>query len=181
MRQRPTNARGEPCKISKHHLVEAGTEIHTKILSQQLWAVLYNFFVLALICRTDKARFVLSAEVVTRIVGAATWLPLEGLPNGVVGVLNLAGANLPVVDPRQRLGQAQTALGLEHHLIEIHHPRRYLLWVDAVESSLELNSDQIENIATAPGALAHQLVRFSDETLPLVRSEAFDPGELVGR
>jgi chemotaxis signal transduction protein len=144
-------------------------------------AVLYNPPVLALICRTDKARFVLSAEFVTRIVGAATWLQLEGLPGGVVGVLNLAGANLPVVDPRQRLGQEKTALGLEHHLIELHYPRRFLLWVDAVESSLELNSEQIETIATAPGALANQLVRFADETLPLVRPEAFDPGELVGR
>jgi chemotaxis signal transduction protein len=123
----------------------------------------------------------LSAEYVTRIVNAATWLPLEGLPQGVVGVLNLSGANLPVVDPRQRLGQPKKDLNLEHHLIEIHHPRRYLLWVDAVETTIELNPEQIEAIATSAGALANQLVRFADHTLPLVRPEAFDPGQLLGR
>jgi chemotaxis signal transduction protein len=142
--------------------------------------VLYTFCVLALICKTDQARFVLSAEYVARIVNAATWLPLEGLPKGVVGVLNLAGANLPVVDPRERLGQAKTNLSLEHHLVEINHPRRFLLWVDAVEITLVLEPEQIETIATNAGALANQLVRFPDHTLPLVRPEAFDPGQLLG-
>jgi chemotaxis signal transduction protein len=141
----------------------------------------YTFAVLALVCRTHEARFVLSAEHVTRIVNAATWLPLEGLPQGVVGVLNLSGANLPVIDPRERLGQEKKPLALEHHLIEIHYPRRYLLWVDAVETTLELSPEQVEPIATSAGALANHLVRFADQTLPLVRPEAFDPGELLGR
>lgn len=134
---------------------------------------------LALICRTNKARFVLSADFIERIVNAAAWLPLEGLPNGVVGVLNLAGSNLPVVDPRERLGEEKIPLHLEHHFIEMKFPRRYLLWVDAVESSLELNPEQIEAIATNSGALANQLVRFAEETLPLMRPEAFDPGDLL--
>ncbi|MFN3267545.1 MAG: chemotaxis protein CheW [Deinococcales bacterium] len=136
---------------------------------------------LALICRANKVRFVLSADVVERIVTAAAWLPLEGLPSGVVGVLNLAGTNLPVVDSRERLGEHKTTLDLEHHFIEMKYPRRVLLWVDAVENSLELNQEQIEPIVTSAGALASQLVRFPEETLPLVRPEAFDPGDLLRR
>ena len=139
----------------------------------------YNLVVLALIVRTDKARFVLSAEHVSRILTAATWLPLEGLQNGTVGVLNVAGVNLAVVDPRGRLAQASNTLSLEHHFIEMTFPRRFLLWVDEVEQSLEIDPSQIEKIATSPGSVANQLVRFNDETLPLVRPEVFDPGELI--
>ncbi len=136
-------------------------------------------FVLALICKTDKARFVLSAEHVARILTAATWLPLEGLPDGVVGMLNVAGVNLAVVDPRPRLAQNQLALSLEHHFIEMTFPRRFLLWVDAVEESIELEPTQIERLATNAGAVATHLVRFPEETLPLLRPEAFDPGDLI--
>ncbi len=139
----------------------------------------YNPFVLALICRTDKARFVLSAEHVSRILTAATWLPLEGLQNGTVGVLNVAGVNLAVVDPRGRLAQASNTLSLEHHFIEMTFPRRFLLWVDEVEQSLEIDPSQIEKIATSPNSVANQLVRFADETLPLLRPEVFDPGDLI--
>ena len=134
---------------------------------------------LALICRTDKARFVLSAEHVSRILTAATWLPIEGLSGGTVGVLNVAGANLAVVDPRGRLAQAPVLLSLEHHFVEITHPRRFLLWVDAVEESLEIAASQIEKINTSAGAVASQLVRFADETLPFISPEVFDPGELI--
>jgi chemotaxis signal transduction protein len=135
--------------------------------------------VLALICRTDKARFVLSAEHVSRILTAATWLPLEGLTGGVVGVLNVAGANLAVVDPRGRLAQAPVLLSLEHHFIEMTYPRRFLLWVDAVEQSLEIADSQIEQISTSAGSVASRLVRFADETLPLLNPEVFDPGDLI--
>jgi chemotaxis signal transduction protein len=141
----------------------------------------YTKVVLALICRTDKARFVLSAEHVSRILTAATWLPLEGLANGIVGVLNVAGTNLAVVDPRGRLVQTPTILGLEHHFIEMSYPRRFLLWVDAVEESLEIADSQIEQINTSAGSVASQLVRFADETLPLLRPEIFDPGDLIIR
>ncbi len=140
---------------------------------------MYTCIVLALICRTDKARFVLSAEHVLRILTAATWLPIKGLPSGAVGVLNVAGTNLVVVDPRERLAQGQNTLSLEHHFIELVFPRRFLLWVDAVEQSLEIDASQIEQVATSSGSVATQLVRFADETLPLVRAEIFDPGELI--
>lgn len=136
---------------------------------------------LALICRTDKARFVLPAEAVARILVAADWLPLEGLPAGVVGVLNVAGTNLAVVDPRLRLQQSVGVLSLEHHFIEIISPRRFLLWVDAVEQSVEITNDQLERVATSAGSVALQLVRFDHETLPLLRPEVFDPGQLLSR
>ncbi len=136
---------------------------------------------LALVCRAQNTRFVVSAEVVNRIFNAATWLPLSGLPRGAMGVLNVAGENLVVVDPRIFFAQPVGTLALEHHLIELNSPRRFLLWVDAVETSLEIDPAQIEAVATSADAFVKHLVRFADETLPLIDVAVLDPGDLISQ
>src|SRR3954454_5413624 len=70
---------------------------------------------------------------VERVLPMAYVLPLPASGRDVVGVMNLHGNILPVVDPRPRMGLPTPPITAEQHLVLVSSATRFLMWVDAIE------------------------------------------------
>jgi chemotaxis signal transduction protein len=136
---------------------------------------------LTLLCRAGERRFLLSAASVSRVLGAAAFVPLSGLPKAVCGVVNLAGENLPLVDARVLLGEDRATLTPEQRFVVFHAPHGWLLWVDEVLGVREIHRGQRDRLEVEPGSLARFAVRLERESVPLLEVDAIAPGEIVRR
>lgn len=71
---------------------------------------------------------------VERVLPMASVLRLPDQASGMLGVLNVHGTVLPVIDPRPRLGIPSPTWRPDQRLVAVATPsQRFLLWVDAVE------------------------------------------------
>lgn len=66
---------------------------------------------------------------VVRVLAAAEVRPLPGAPDIVLGLLDLHGAVLPVVDLGQRLGRPPRAIGVDDQFLVVRTARRTLVLV----------------------------------------------------
>ena len=99
----------------------------------------------------DGGRYAAFLEAVERAVGMVEITPLPEAPPIVVGVINLHGELVAVVDPRVRFGMAPRCIALSDQLLIARTPnRRVALRVDAVAGVSEVQQDHI----TAPETLA---------------------------
>jgi purine-binding chemotaxis protein CheW len=88
--------------------------------------------------RLDRGRHALALDAVERAIRAAAVTPVPGMPEPMLGILDLEGELVPVLSVRRRLGLAELALSPDHHFVLAWMgSRRVLLAVDAVESVLE--------------------------------------------
>lgn len=88
--------------------------------------------------RLGHGRHALALETVERGIRAAAVTPLPGMPEPMLGIVDLAGELLPVLSVRSRLGLPEVALAPEHHfLVARMGARRVALVVDEVEAVLE--------------------------------------------
>ena len=71
------------------------------------------------------------------------------LPPAVVGLIDLHGDTLAVVDPRPRLGLPSQAARPEHHLLLLAATGRFLLWVDCIETIVDVDASTIEEVVQA--------------------------------
>jgi chemotaxis signal transduction protein len=134
----------------------------------------YRFVIASL----GSRRFALPAGAVERIVRMAALTPLPRPPRRVVGVLNLEGTALLVVDPRRVLGIARTRPSAAQQLIVLRARTRFVLWVDRVEDLVFVAPADVEDLAaTRPQALSAQVLRRGGELLiPILSAAALDPG-----
>jgi purine-binding chemotaxis protein CheW len=83
-------------------------------------------------------RYALRLDVVERAVRVVEIVPLPHAPEIVLGVINLHGRVIPVVDTRKRFGLSARRLTLDDHLIIARTPSRPLaLLVDRVDGAVE--------------------------------------------
>lgn len=95
----------------------------------------------------ENNRLALMARDVQEVVRAVATAPLPGAPEPVVGVINVRGTLVPVLDIRARFGWTTTPLALEQHFILARAgPRLVALWVDRALELLEVATEAI----TAP-------------------------------
>jgi len=88
--------------------------------------------------RIDGQRHALPLAVVERVLPAAEITPLPGAPALVLGVIDVAGALLPVFSLRRRLGLAQPGPRPADHFLIARSPRRRLaLLVEEVHGVVE--------------------------------------------
>ena len=121
-------------------------------------------------------RHAIPLEQVERVERMAAPTSLPAARPGVVGVLNVRGQVLPVVDPRPRLGLATPPFAMDQSLVVVTAGTRYLLWVDGVERIQLLP----EIPATPPADVgASVVVRLDDEAVPLLSPEVLDPGPII--
>lgn len=81
----------------------------------------------------DERQYALHLDAVARIVRAVDVTPLPKGPEVVLGVINVQGQILPVVDVRRRFCMAERELDLSDHLIIARTSRRgIVLVVDTV-------------------------------------------------
>jgi chemotaxis signal transduction protein len=138
-----------------------------------------EFPLLTLLCRAGKRRFLAPAASVARVMGAAAFTPVVGLPGAAVGVINVAGENLALVDSRLALGEAPGVLNPTQRFLQFDAPRPWLLWVDEVESVQALNLEQCDALLVNEAAPARHAVRLNNETLPLIDLVTLEPGALI--
>jgi len=122
--------------------------------------------------------YALRSSELTRVLPMCAWTPLHG-SEGPLGLLELAGILYPVVDPRPRLGLETVDIALEHHLLLIAAQSAFVLWVDRVEAVFEVSSEEVQRLEVFEGSPVRFLIRHSGETLLLLESGYFSPGEFV--
>jgi purine-binding chemotaxis protein CheW len=109
-------------------------------MSQQLRFVVFTL---------DEGRFALPLEAVERIVRAVAVTTLPKAPTIVLGIINVQGEIIPVINLRWRNNLPARSLGPDDEFIIARHSladaseRAVALWVDAVEGVLECRSDEV--------------------------------------
>jgi len=133
-----------------------------------------------LLARVGDSTYAVPTAAVERILRMAALSPLPDAPPGIVGVLNLQGTVLPVVDPRPRLGIPSPAVDAEQHLLVMSAGTRYLLWVDRAERIVLVPPRQLQAVEGGAGpAVALSLANLEGEVFPVLSPEALDPGPIV--
>jgi len=124
--------------------------------------------------------YAVPVSAVERTLPMAALLRLPETPQDVVGVLNLHGAVLSVVDPRPRLGQRTPPFHPDQRLVVLRAGTRYLLWIDEVERIASAAVRPFESVTVASErALVPFLVHLDGETIPVISPRALDPGPVV--
>jgi chemotaxis signal transduction protein len=122
-------------------------------------------------------RFALEAEAVERIVRMAALVPLPRARGHVVGMLNLHGTALLVVDPRRPLRIALARPSAAQQLIVLRARSRYVLWVDRVEDMVIAAPADLDALAaTGHRALSSRVLHRGGDIIPVLSAAALDPG-----
>jgi purine-binding chemotaxis protein CheW len=103
--------------------------------------------------RLEQQRYALMLAAVERIVRAVAVTPLAQAPAIVLGIVDVKGDILPVLDIRARVGLPHREIASTHQfLIARTVQRRVILPIDEVEGMVERSSAEIADIAgIAPG------------------------------
>lgn len=106
-----------------------------------------------LIFRLDQGRHGLPLAASERVVPMVAVTPLPRAPEVVLGMIDLHGEPIPVVDVRHRLGLSPRDYGVAAHLIIASTPRRRLsIPVDEVLGVEEIHPDSVASASAAvPG------------------------------
>jgi chemotaxis signal transduction protein len=112
-------------------------------------------------------------------MAALVQLPDSG--QGLIGVLNLHGDIVPVIDPRPRLGLPTPAIDAEQRLVLIRGNARFLLWVDAIDEVVP----SANAMSTVPGQqvnpLVSRVIRLGETILPVLAPAVLEPRTGVAR
>jgi purine-binding chemotaxis protein CheW len=127
-----------------------------------------------LLLRLGGRRYGVLLSHVERVLPMAAVSPLPDQPIGMLGVLNLHGAVLPVVDPRPRLGLPSPAWTADQRLVVLAAAsERFLLWVDELEDVVDHAADALSAIGSAGGQrLTTHVLRLANELVPILSPRA---------
>ncbi|QWV99717.1 chemotaxis protein CheW [Geomonas nitrogeniifigens] len=91
-----------------------------------------------LIFALDGQRYALSLDQVTRVIRAAALTPIPHAPDVVLGILDLQGEVIPVINLRKRFRLPERGIGCEDQFVVAHTGRLQLaLHVDGTEGVLQ--------------------------------------------
>lgn len=99
--------------------------------------------------RVQNARYALALDRVREVIDCGQITPVPLMPRFVLGVINVRGCMIPVIDVAARFGQVATASGKRTCLVIVETPlenqlHRIGLLVQAVETVLDVHTDDIE-------------------------------------
>jgi purine-binding chemotaxis protein CheW len=96
--------------------------------------------------RMDQQHYVLPLDHVIRAVRMVAFTPVPDMANSVLGILNMSGQMVPVIDLRRLFGQAAKHPELQDILLIVQiHGETAAIVVDEVLNILELSSKQIQS------------------------------------
>lgn len=108
--------------------------------------------------RIDGARYAVSLADTEGVFSMVAVDPLPGAPAGLLGVINLHGRPIAVVDLRRRVGLAAHDYDLAAHLLIVSTPRRRLaIAADEVLGPVEIETGAVappQALAPGPGSLS---------------------------
>lgn len=86
-----------------------------------------------MVFRLDDQRYALTLPAVDRVVSMVAITPLPNAPDIILGVVNVQGRVIPVINVRRRFGRPERELALTDQLLVAHTARRPVALVaDAV-------------------------------------------------
>ena len=92
----------------------------------------------------DEQHYALHLASVERVARRVELTPLPKAPEIVLGVINVQGRIIPVVNLRKRFGLAERELHLSEHIILAHTLKRAVaLVVDAVKGVMECSEQEV--------------------------------------
>lgn len=104
-----------------------------------------------MVFRLDDQRYALTLSAVDRVVRMVTITPLPNAPDIVLGVVNVQGRVIPVINVRRRFGLPEREMALTDQLLVAHTARRPVALVaDAV---LEVIACAEQSLITAENIL----------------------------
>jgi chemotaxis signal transduction protein len=135
----------------------------------------------ALLVRLGERQYGVPLTAVERVLPMASVLPLPGSDASLLGVLNLRGNVLPVVNPHPRLGLPTPAIAAEQRLILVNLQSPFLVWVDEVDEVVEFAANAV---STVPGQhqtpLVQRVMRLGETLVPMLSLGALGPGSSGG-
>jgi chemotaxis signal transduction protein len=132
----------------------------------------------ALLVRVAGRQFGLPLAVVERVLPMAYVLSLPEAGQGLVGMLNLHGEIVPVVDPRPRLGLPSPTASAEQRLVALRGSgaNRFLLWVDEVDEVVTVTPEELSGVpAQQASPVVPRVLRLGDAIVPLLAPTALEP------
>jgi chemotaxis signal transduction protein len=127
--------------------------------------------------RVGNLGIAVPVTAIERVLPMATLTPVPEMPSCIVGVLNLHGDSLLVVNPRPLLGLPTPRYHPDQRLVIVHACTRFVLWVDTVERIVHaLYHHAPQSTVTPEQALAPYIVNLEGETTLVLSPEALDPG-----
>jgi chemotaxis signal transduction protein len=134
---------------------------------------------LLLIARVAGRAFAVPAAIVERVLQMVEVTPMLGGSNQLLGLINLHGSVVPVVNVRRVLGAEPAPPSPDQHLVVLSKPRQYALWIDKAEHVIHARAADFEAV-TSPDVLSGLVVRVAGQVLPVLSGASLDPGPLVG-
>lgn len=129
-----------------------------------------------LVFTLDEPRYALNLSAAERVVHAVEITVLPKAPEFVLGVINVQGQVIPVVDIRQRLHLPTRELGLDDQFILARTSRRLVALVaDSVEGIHELAERELVTAEQVmPGAeYIHGLAKLKDDLVLICDLDQF--------
>jgi chemotaxis signal transduction protein len=117
----------------------------------------------------------LPLALVERVLPMAYVLSLPDPSQGLIGVLNLHGDVLPVVDPRPRLGVPTPSVSPEQRLVLVRGAERFLLWVDAIDEVVPGADAQTTVPMQQASPLLPRVIRLGNRLVPVMAPSALEP------
>jgi purine-binding chemotaxis protein CheW len=128
----------------------------------------------------DDVRFALGAEVIERVVRAVEVSPLADAPPGVLGVINLHGRIISVLDIRPRFGLPSREIRLSDHFVIARAADRQVAilvdaTVDVVSAGSATDAVAMDTITGSNGM--ERVVVQAGEIVPVHDLSRFMPAE----
>jgi purine-binding chemotaxis protein CheW len=130
----------------------------------------------ALLIRLGDQRYGVPLSAVERVLPMAAVLVLPESDDGLLGMLNLHGSVLPVVDPRARLGLVTPGVAAGQRLILLRGATQFLMWVDEVDDVIALSPESVSEVPTSrTSPVVTSVVRLNETIVPLLAPGALEP------
>ncbi len=133
--------------------------------------------ILLLIGRIGNLCIAAPVDAIERILPMVMLTPMPEMPQTIVGLLNLHGDALLVVNPRPLLGLPTPPYLPDQRLIVVKARSRFALWVDSVERILHTPfQDAPRHDGMSERNPAPYIVNLEGETVQVLALEVLDPG-----
>jgi chemotaxis signal transduction protein len=129
-----------------------------------------------LLVRLGERQYGLPIACVERVLPMAYVSPLPDGGEGLLGMLNVHGQVLPVLDLRPLLGLPNLAPAAEHRLVLLKATTPFLVWVDNVEEVVDFAPDSLSDVpGQQAGPLVRSIVRLGAAIVPVLEPAALEP------
>jgi purine-binding chemotaxis protein CheW len=129
-----------------------------------------------LLVKLGDRQYGLPLACVQRVLPMAFVVGLPDAGDGLLGMLNLHGQVLPVIDPHPRLGLPGARLTADHRLVLLQVKAPFLLWVDEVDEVVTAAAGALSDVPGQQASpLVPQVLRLGDSIVPVLAPASLEP------